>query len=176
MILDGIQKLRSPFLDAFFVFITHLGDKGLAWCVLALILLLIPGKRKTGCICIAALFLTEITGNQILKPFFARVRPCDVNQAVQLLIPGPGGYSFPSGHTSSSFAAAGVIFFSGEKKLAVPAYVLAGLIAFSRLYLYVHYPTDIAGGILLGTILAYVCVWVSEQIGYSKKSINIQRK
>lgn len=176
MILDGIQKLRSPFLDTFFVFITRLGDKGFIWCVLALILILVPGKRKTGCICIAALILTEITGNHILKPLFARVRPCDVNQAVQLLIANPGGYSFPSGHASSSFAVAASVWFTGEKKLAAPAFALACLIAVSRLYLYVHFPTDIGAGALLGIPLSYICVWVSDQLKYSRKSINIKRK
>ena len=111
MILDGIQKLHSPLLDTLFVCITRLGDKGFVWCLMALVFLLIPEKRKTGFICVAALLLTEITGNHILKPLFARVRPCDVNQAVQLLIANPGGYSFPSGHTSASFAAASVLRF-----------------------------------------------------------------
>ena len=121
MILDGIQKLHSPLLDTLFVCITRLGDKGFVWCLMALVFLLIPEKRKTGFICVAALLLTEITGNHILKPLFARVRPCDVNQAVQLLIANPGGYSFPSGHTSASFAAASVLRFREKRKVAVPA-------------------------------------------------------
>ncbi len=75
MILDGIQKLHSPLLDTLFVCITRLGDKGFVWCLMALVFLLIPEKRKTGFICVAALLLTEITGNHILKPLFARVRP-----------------------------------------------------------------------------------------------------
>ena len=119
MILDGIQKLHSPLLDTLFVCITRLGDKGFVWCLI--VFLLIPEKRKTGFICVAALLLTEITGNHILKPLFARVRPCDVNQAVQLLIANPGGYSFPSGHTSASFAAASVLRFREKRKVAVPA-------------------------------------------------------
>ena len=153
MILDGIQKLHSPLLDTLFVCITRLGDKGFVWCL-----------------------LTEITGNHILKPLFARVRPCDVNQAVQLLIANPGGYSFPSGHTSASFAAASVLRFREKRKVAVPALLLAALIGFSRMYLYVHYPTDIAGGILLGTLMGYVCVQAADRIKYRKNSINIERK
>ena len=111
-----------------------------------------------------------------LKPLFARVRPCDVNQAVQLLIANPGGYSFPSGHTSASFAAASVLCFREKRKVAVPALLLAALIGFSRMYLYVHYPTDIAGGILLGTLMGYVCVQAADRIKYRKNSINIERK
>lgn len=176
MILDGIQKLHSPLLDTLFVCITRLGDKGFVWCLMALVFLLIPEKRKTGFICVAAILLTEITGNHILKPLFARVRPCDVNQAVQLLIANPGGYSFPSGHTSASFAAASVLRFREKRKVAVPALLLAALIGFSRMYLYVHYPTDIAGGILLGTLMGYVCVQAADRIKYRKNSINIERK
>lgn len=119
MILDGIQKFHSPLLDTLFVCITRLGDKGFVWCLMALVFLSIPEKRKTGFICVAALLLTEITGNHILKPLFARVRPCDVNQAVQLLIANPGGYSFPSGHTSASFAAASVLCFREKRKVAI---------------------------------------------------------
>ena len=156
MILDGIQKFHSPLLDTLFVCITRLGDKGFVWCLMALVFLLIPEKRKTGFICVAVLLLTEITGNHILKPLFARVRPCDVNQAVQLLIANPGGYSFPSGHTSASFAAASVLCFREKRKVAVPALLLAALIGFSRMYLYVHYPTDILGGILVGIFSGFI--------------------
>lgn len=95
MILDGIQKFHSPLLDTLFVCITRLGDKGFVWCLMALVFLLIPEKRKTGFICVAVLLLTEITGNHILKPLFARVRPCDVNQAVQLLIANQVDIHFP---------------------------------------------------------------------------------
>ena len=153
MILDGIQKLHSPLLDTLFVCITRLGDKGFVWCLMALVFLLIPEKRKTGFICVAALLLTEITGNHILKPLFARVR-----------------------HTSASFAASSVLRFREKRKVALPALLLAALIGFSRMYLYVHYPTDIAGGILLGTLMGYVCVQAADRIKYRKNSINIERK
>lgn len=104
----------------------------------------------------AALVLDVILCNGILKPLFARVRPCDVNTTIQLLVPRPSDYSFPSGHTAASFAAVTALFFAGEKNLWKPALVLAVLIAFSRLYLYVHYPTDILGGIAVGVICGYV--------------------
>ena len=90
-----------------------------------------------------------------MKPLFARMRPFDVNNAVRLLIPGPGDFSFPSGHTAASFASVAALYFAGERKLWKPALLLAVMIAFSRLYLYVHYPTDILGGVAVGVIAGY---------------------
>ena len=84
------------------------------------------------------------------------IRTCDANTSIQLLIARPHDFSFPSGHTAASFAAVGALLFSGEKKLWKPVFVLAVLIAFSRLYLYVHYPTDILGGIVVGNVSGYV--------------------
>lgn len=104
----------------------------------------------------AALVLDMILCNGVLKHVFARVRPCEVNTTIQLLVPRPSDYSFPSGHTAASFAAVAALFFAGQKKLWKPALVLAVLIAFSRLYLYVHYPTDILGGIVVGVLCGYI--------------------
>lgn len=126
------------------------------WIVLAVILLLIPKTRKTGIIILAALCIDLVVCNGILKNLFARIRPCDVNTQIQLLIARPDDFSFPSGHTAASFAAVAALYFSGERKLWKPALVLACLIAFSRLYLYVHYPTDILGGILVGIAAGYI--------------------
>lgn len=154
-ILDLIQRLRTPFIDSVMCFITSLGNAGMIWIFLTVVLLLIPRTRKSGAILMTALIFDLVLCNGILKNVFARVRPCDVNTAVQLLIPRPNDYSFPSGHTAASFAATAALFLAGEKKLWKPALVLAMLIAFSRLYLYVHYPTDILGGILVGTVCGY---------------------
>lgn len=109
----------------------------------------------------AALILDVILCNGILKNLVARVRPCDVNTTVQLLIPRPEDYSFPSGHTAASFATTAALFFAGKKKkLWIPALGLSVLIAFSRLYLYVHYPTDVLGGLLVGIL----CGWIGAQL------------
>lgn len=94
--------------------------------------------------------------NVILKPLVARIRPYDVNTAVQLLVSKPVDYSFPTGHTAASFASVVALFMAGERKLWKTALVLAVLIAFSRLYLYVHYPTDVLGGLILGLIAGYL--------------------
>lgn len=163
-ILDMIQGLRTPVGDQVMCFITSLGNSGMIWIALGILLLLIPRTRKSGLVVLAALVLDLILCNGILKHLFARVRPCDVNTAIQLLIPRPADYSFPSGHTAAAFAATSALFFAGEKKLWKPALILAVLIAFSRLYLYVHYPTDILGGMLIGTACGYMGMWCVKYI------------
>ena len=161
-ILNFLQRIRTPVGDAVMCFITKIGDAGMIWIVLAVILLLIPKTRKTGIVIMVALCIDLVVCNGILKNLFAQIRPCEVNTQIQLLIARPNDFSFPSGHTASSFAAVAALYFSGERKLWKPALVLACLIAFSRLYLYVHYPTDILGGILVGIAagyLGYAMVW-----------------
>lgn len=155
-ILDFLQEIRTPVGDAVMCFVTKLGDAGMIWIVLAAILLVIPKTRKTGMIIMAALCIDLVLCNGILKNLFARIRPCDVNTQIPLLIARPDDFSFPSGHTASSFAAVAALYFAGERKVWKPALVLACLIAFSRLYLYVHYPTDIVGGIFVELAAGYM--------------------
>ncbi len=151
-ILDSIQCIRTPFLDAIMKFITGLGNGGIIWIILAAVLLIIPKKRKSGIILAIALLVDFIICNCILKGMFRRIRPFDVNTAIQLIINRPKDFSFPSGHTAIAFASFTALRFAGEKKICKPVFVLACLIAFSRLYLYVHYPTDLLGGIIAGII------------------------
>lgn len=169
-ILDMIQQIHTPFLDALMCFVTKLGDVGTVWMVLAVILFLLPKTRRSGVIVMAGFVLDVILCSGILKPVIARVRPCDVNTAVQLLVARPTDYSFPSGHTSTAFAAVAALYFAGEKKLWKPALVLAVLIAFSRMYLYVHYPTDILGGIVVGVACGYAGMWCTEKFCNRKKA------
>jgi len=172
--LDWLQTLHSPIVDKMMLGITHLGDAGIFWIVLAVILLLIPKTRKSGLIVAAALCIDVIVCNGILKNLFARTRPFDVNEAVQFLITAPKDFSFPSGHTAASFAAVAALYFAGEKKLWKVSLVLAVLIAFSRMYLYVHYPTDILGGVLVGLGAGaagyYLVITLQERIGRRKKN------
>lgn len=155
-ILDWIQTLRTPAGDVLMPLITSLGNAGIIWILLTVVLLVIPKTRKTGAILATALVLDLILCNGIIKNLVARTRPYDINTAVELLIAKPGDYSFPSGHTAASFTAVSALYFAGEKRMWKPALVLAVLIALSRMYLYVHFPTDILGGILLGILCGYL--------------------
>ena len=154
-ILDWIQTLHTPFLDKIMVFITRLGDAGIIWIVLSIVLLLIPKTRKSGAVMVVALVVDVLLCNIVLKNLVARTRPYEVNTGVHLLVAKLHDYSFPSGHTAASFASVTALYLAGEKKLWKFALVLACLIAISRLYLYVHYPTDVLGGVLVGIAAGY---------------------
>ena len=152
---DAIQGMRCAFLDAVMPFISKLGDGGAIWIALTLVLMLFRKTRRTGYMLALSLVLGLLIGNLTLKPLIARVRPYDANPDFVLLIDRLSDYSFPSGHTLASFEAATVLLLQYRAK-AVPALVLALLIAFSRLYLYVHYPSDVLAGALLG--VAFACI------------------
>lgn len=158
--LDFLQTMHTPLITKIMKAASKLGDAGFVWILLTGVLLMIPKTRKVGILVSVALLLDVLTCNVILKPLIARTRPYDVNKAVELLIRAPRDYSFPSGHTAASFAAAAALWFADKKKLAIPALVLAVLIAFSRMYFYVHYPTDVLGGAILGM----VCGWLSYKL------------
>lgn len=149
-ILDWIQThLRCGFLDAVMPKITALGEAGIVWIVLAVVLLAIPKTRKLGAAIAVALILDLLLCNILIKPLVHRPRPFHLRPEIKLLIAPPGEFSFPSGHTAASFAAAGALLFSKSRGW-IPAMLLALAIGLSRLYLYVHFPTDVLGGILLG--------------------------
>lgn len=170
-ILDWIAaNLWCPFLDAVMPLITALGNGGIFWIAAALILMLIPKSRRTGFSMGAALLMGLVLCNLILKPLVARIRPYDYQMehfgvVIDLLIATPHDYSFPSGHTIASFEAATALIIH-DRKLGIPAMVIAGLVAFSRLYLYVHYPTDVIASIILGVGLAFLGSWLVAK-GYA---------
>lgn len=167
-ILDMIQNLRTPKGDVVVPLITRLGDAGIIWIILTVLLLIIPKTRKTGVIMMAALLVDVLLCNVFIKNLVARTRPFDVNTAVQLLVAKPRDYSFPSGHTAASFASVTALYLVGEKKMWKAALVLAVLIALSRLYLYVHYPTDIIGGVVFGSLSGYLGYKIVEWIQKKK--------
>ena len=168
-ILNMIQNLRTPIGDVVVPLITRLGDAGIIWIILTVLLLIIPKTRKTGVIMLAALLAVDVLlCNVLIKNLVARTRPFDVNTAVQLLVAKPRDYSFPSGHTAASFASVTALYLAGEKKMWKVALVLAVLIALSRLYLYVHYPTDIIGGVIFGSLSGYLGYKIVEWIQKKK--------
>lgn len=155
-ILDFIQRMRTPVGDVVMVLLTSLGNAGIIWIIFAVVLLAQKKTRKSGIMLALALGLNALLCNVMLKNIVARVRPCDVNPAIPLLIDRPKDFSFPSGHTAISVAAVTVLYFAGEKRMWPPALLLAVLIAFSRMYLYVHFPTDILGGVVAGFVAGYM--------------------
>ncbi len=150
-ILDFIQKMRFPALDFIMAKITALGEWGVFFIIVTALLLLFRKTRSAGIACAASLVLSFLLVDLTIKPLAARPRPYVLNGAATLLISPPSGFSFPSGHSSVSFAFAEALRPLGRNFL-ICAYVLASLIAFSRLYLYVHYPSDVLAGALVGVL------------------------
>lgn len=171
MILDWLQNLRTPVGDCVMTFITGLGDRGAVWILLTAVLLAVPKTRRSGAVLAAALCVDMVLCNGILKNLIGRVRPFDVNGSVRLLIARPDDFSFPSGHTAASFTAVSALFLAGEKRLWKLILPLAVLMACSRLYLYVHYPTDILGGTAVGILSGYAGYRMIEKL--QKKIRNI---
>lgn len=172
-ILDWIaQNLGCPFLDAIMVPITYLGEAGMLWILAALVLLILPKYRRTGLAMAFALIMGLLVCNLIMKPLFARIRPYDYQwlhyaKEIPLLIPAQHDYSFPSGHTISSFEAATALLL-GNKRLGIPAVIIACCIAFSRLYLYIHYPTDVICSIILGVAFGFIGHHLAKRIHIPK--------
>ena len=154
-----LQELHSPVLDKIMLFITSLGNEGILWIAVAVVMVFFKKYRKCALSIGVSLLLMELVGNVILKDLIARDRPCWIDPTVELLLKAPSSYSFPSGHTFAGFASAFSVFLH-HKKEGIAALVIAALIAFSRMYLFVHFPTDILGGIVFGfgiALLVYVC-------------------
>lgn len=172
-ILDFIQNnIKCSFLDKVMPVITSLGNAGILWIIIAIILVISKKYRKYGIIMSIALIIMLVFGNGILKNLFQRVRPYQANNFADLLIKKPVDTSFPSGHTYASFASAGVLYYM-NKKVGIASYVLAALIAFSRLYLYVHYPSDVLGGIILGIVTSFVAIKIYNNFEKKRKvSVN----
>ena len=170
--LDWLQQFHNPVLDALAVFLNYAGEHGEIWIAFTLLLLLFRRTRKAGCAMATALVLYLVAGDCILKPLFARPRPCDVNTAITILVKRPHGHSFPSGHTASGVAAAYALWLQ-NRKLGAPALVLAAFIAFTRLYLYVHFPTDILGGAVLGIVLGAAASAIANYVANHKEKQRI---
>lgn len=163
-ILDSIQDIfKCGFLDTVMPVITRFGDGGIFWIALAVVLLLFKKTRKIGITMGVALALGFIVGNLTLKNVVARTRPYDINPAFPLLIEKLSDYSFPSGHTLASFEGA-VSIFLYNKKFGAAAITLAVLVALSRLYLYVHYPTDVLASVILGTTIAIISFVIVKKL------------
>lgn len=168
-ILEWIAaNLKCEFLDVVMPLITKFGDGGIFWILMAVILACIPKYRKTGFKMGTSLFIGFMAVNLLLKPLIARPRPYDYEleyfgNVINLLVRAPRDFSFPSGHTLVSFEAATVLLLN-DRRLGIPAAVLAVLVAFSRLYLYVHYPTDVLCAAVVGIVFGFVGSFAVEKV------------
>ena len=157
-VLDWIRlHWTCPLLDTIMPGITALADGGIFWILLAAVLLIFKKHRGAGIRMALALLLGLLVCNLGMKPLFDRIRPYDYQllhhgKIIALLIPAAGDPSFPSGHTIASFEAATVLMLY-NKKWGIPAMLLAAAIGFSRLYLYIHYPTDVLCSVVLGVAI-----------------------
>ena len=175
-ILDWIQaNLQSGFLDTIMPIITMLGDGGIFWIVCSVLFTLHPKTRRMGIAMAIAMAMGLLICNMILKPWVGRMRPYDYQIDIlgktwndllvggKLLVDTPHDYSFPSGHTIACFEASVAIMLS-NKKLGIPALIIAILVSFSRMYLYVHYPTDVIASVILGTTFAIIGHIVAQKM------------
>lgn len=171
-ILLFIQEyIRHDWMDWFWKGITHLGDFGIFWILLTIVLLIPKKTRKAGLASALALIIGTLITNVAIKNVVARIRPYEVIQELELMIEKQKDFSFLSGHTCASFASAFAIYRCKEvfpKKWRIAAMVLATLIALSRLYVGVHYPTDVLGGLIVGLFSGWAG-WKIEELIMKKR-------
>lgn len=164
------EYLACAPLDVLMPVVTVLGNGGALWIISAALLLLRPKTQRSGAAMALSLMLEAFLCNRLFKPLVARPRPFAAEPSMVLLISPPGGFSFPSGHTGASFAAASALYFEGNR-LWRPATVLAGLIGFSRMYLFVHYPSDVLAGAALGILTG----WLSTRMLWGARSFSARQ-
>ncbi len=171
------DNFRIDWLTPIVQVITHLADKGAIAILFTLILIAIKKYRRTGVACALSLALDFIVVNLLIKNIVARIRPYDLGVQLNLfenikdllITTDPGDWSFPSGHTGSVFAVAAVMIAWMPKRWGIPAFLLAILIALSRLYVGVHYPTDVLAGAIIGLMTAAVARRVIKAVWPKKK-------
>jgi len=164
-IMSFIQEnLHNAFTDFMFPYITYLGQAGAIWLIVSFALLFKKRYRLCGIMMLSALLFTFISGELIIKNIAMRPRPyMDYPNYTALLVPKLSSFSFPSGHSASSFTAATVLFYF-NKKVGIAALLLAFLISFSRIFLFVHYPSDVLVGIILGINFAQITIFLQKRL------------
>ncbi|WP_036977944.1 phosphatase PAP2 family protein [Pseudobutyrivibrio sp. MD2005] len=163
---------RMEVLDSFFLTVNKItGSYGQLWVVIAVILLFFKKTRKIGVAVLVSYVLVYVLGQYGLKNMFSRMRPCQIDETFELLVARPSSLSFPSTHSAWAFGAATAIFL-GNKKGGFIALIWAALIAFSRMYLFLHFPTDVLAGIVFGALMGIIAVKlvdiITKKIGAAK--------
>ena len=177
-VLYALNNIHTEILDKIMIGITYLGEKGIFWIGIAIVLLFLKKTRKCGFFMLVSMMIGLIIGNGLIKNLVARQRPCWIDQTINLLIANPKDFSFPSGHTLASFEAA-ITIFMFNKKWGMVAIITAILIGISRLYLFVHFPTDVLAGAILGTVIALSVYYFGNKIEKrikKKDKIEIEEK
>lgn len=168
-ILDWIQaNLRCGFLDSFAVILSYVTTSGIIWIAAGVLMLFFRKTRAAGIILLAALAAVFLTGDVLLKHIVNRPRPFTVNTDIVLLLKEPSGASFPSTHSGLA-AAATTVLLAKKRAIGFVALALTVCIAFSRLYLYFHYPTDVICGLLLGTLCGLIMLWITKKSDLENK-------
>ncbi|MCL1914065.1 MAG: phosphatase PAP2 family protein [Eubacteriaceae bacterium] len=163
------NKANAPVLDKFMIALTSIGEHGMVWIVIALLLIFRKDTRKYGFSLVLSLVAVQLVGNSLLKPLVKRLRPYLAMGLATPLESPPVDFSFPSGHSSSAFAGA-FLFSRAYRKLSIPIYIFGSLLAFTRIYLLLHYPSDILAGALLGTVVGYCSdMLVDSFLEYKRK-------
>ena len=163
-VLDWIQaNLRCTFLDFMMPVISLYAQYGILFICTGIVMLMIRSRRICGAAVLAGLVSGGIIGNLCLKNLIARSRPCWINTDINMLVAVPRDYSFPSGHTMHSFIVATVLM-RYDKRLGIPAFVMAFLVGISRMYLYVHFPTDVLVGGVLGVVIGIGVVVIFDRV------------
>lgn len=173
-LLMWFQNGRNGFCDFILPKITFLGNGGWFWILTTLLLLVFYKKdRRVGLNCFVSILLAALICNVILKTTINRARPCDIWPEIETIVSRPHDSSFPSGHTNASFAVATAIFLR-NKKWGSAALVLAAVIAISRMYLFMHFPTDVLAGACNGVLWAIVAYYIVN-LYYKKTGKSVDR-
>ena len=167
-VLNWIQEhVCNPFLDIVFTILTYFGEGGIFWIAMALVFLFYKKTRRTGIMMGAAMIIGIALGNGILKNVIGRVRPYDLEGALRaakdIIVPVSSDASFPSGHSLACFECATVLMYRNVK-IGIPALILSIGVGLSRIYAYVHYPTDVIAGAILGCLFALLGIVIVNAV------------